>query len=68
MFERKSFTGISLKGRIEVITDLDVKKQMWYDALGDYFRGPEDEKLCVLMFRSEKYNIFIDNHTIRGKF
>ena len=68
LFDNESFSGISLTGKIEVITDLETKKQMWYDALGDYFKNPEDDKLCVLRFKPERYNIFIDNHTIRGKF
>jgi len=68
LFDRESFTGISLTGKIETVTDLEIKKRMWYDALGDFFKGPEDEKLCVLMFRPERYNIFIDGGTIRGKF
>ena len=68
LFDKESFTGISLTGKIEVITDLAIKKRMWYDALGDSFKSPKDKKLCVLMFRPERYNIFIDNRTIRGVF
>lgn len=66
LFDRKSFSGISLTGRIKVVTDLEVKKQMWYDALGIFFNGPDDEKLCVLMLMPERYNIFIDNCSIKG--
>ena len=36
---------------------------MWYDALADSFQNPDDESRCVLMFKPERYNIFIDNHT-----
>ena len=68
LFDKESFSGISLTGKIEVMTDLATKTQMWYDALGDFFKDPEDKRLCVLMFRPERYNIFIDNHTIRGVF
>ena len=68
LFDRESFTGISLMGKIEVITDFEVKKKMWYDALGDYFKGADDEKMCVLMFKPERYNIFIDYQTICGAF
>jgi len=45
-----------------------LNEQLWYDALGDYFKGPDDERLCVLMFIPERYNIFIDGGTIRGSF
>ena len=68
LFDKESFTGISLTGKIEVITDIEIKKQMWYDALGDFFKSPDDERWCVLMFKPERYNIFIDNCTIRGTF
>ena len=68
LFDKDSFSGISLTGKIEIITDLEVKKQMWYDALGDFWSGYDDERWCVLMFKPERYNIFIDNRTIRGVF
>lgn len=68
LFDEVSFTGISLIGKTEVITDTDTKRQMWYDELSDVFSGPEDEHWCVLLFRPERYNIFIDNRTIRGTF
>jgi len=66
LFDKESFSGISLSGKIEVMTDIKIKKQMWYDALGDFFKGPEDETLCVLMFRPERYNIFIEGRTEYG--
>ncbi len=68
LFDKESFSGISLTGKVQVITDFNIKKQMWYDALGEVFKSPDDEKLCVLMFKPEKYNIFIDNRTINGSF
>lgn len=68
LFDKESFTGVSLTGKIEVKTDSETKKQMWYDALADSFQNPDDENWCVLMFKPERYNIFIDNHTIRGDF
>jgi len=68
LFDKESFSGISLTGKIKIITDLEVKKEMWYDALGDFWNGYEDDRWCVLMFKPEKYSIFIDNRTIRGEF
>ena len=66
--DETSFAGISLTGRTLVITDNEIKKQMWYDELGDSFKGPDDSKWCVLLFKPERYNIFIDYHTIYGIF
>jgi len=68
LFDVKSFTGISLTGRVEINVDLEVKKEMWYDALGDHFSGPDDSNLCVLMFKPVKYNIFINYQTLTGVF
>ncbi len=68
LFDEKTFTGISLIGKTEVLTDIETKRQMWFDGLGDVFSGPEDERWCVLLFKPERYNIFIENQTIRGKF
>ena len=69
LFDQNSFSGISLLGRVEVINnDKSLNEFLWYDALGEYFTGPEDERLCVLMFRPERYNIFMDGQTIRENF
>ena len=68
LFDEESFTGISLVGKTEVLTDFDTKKAMWFDELSDAFTGPDDERWCVLLFKPEKYNIFIEGHTIRGVF
>lgn len=68
LFDKASFSGISLVGKIEMITDYDLNEQLWYDALGDFFKDPADERLCVLMFKPERYNIFIEGKTIYGTF
>ncbi len=68
LFDNKSFTGISLTGDIEIIVDPEVKKRMWFDALGDHFNGPDDDRLCVLLLKPVKYNIFIEGRTIYGSF
>ena len=68
LFDKASFSGISLVGKVDVIIDSDLNKRLWYDALGDFFTNPEDERLCVLMFKPEKYNIFIEGRTIKGTF
>ena len=44
------------------------KRQMWYDELAEHFNKPEDDCWCVLMFKPERYNIFIDFQTIYGEF
>ena len=68
LFENKSYSGISLTGKITIHTDLETKQKMWYEELGDHFKSPEDESYCVLMFKPERYNIFIDFQNIYGEF
>jgi len=67
LYENDSFTGISLTGKTEILTDKKTKKHMWYDELSSHFNGPGDENLCVLMFKPERYNIFIDYQNIQGE-
>ena len=47
-------------GTIEILTDPEVKKKMWYDGLSNHFTGPEDDNYCVLHFKTENYNLLID--------
>jgi len=51
--------NITLVGKIEVITDQNIKKEMWYDGLENHFKGPEDTNYCVLKFTTERYKLMI---------
>ena len=57
---------ISLVGTIEQITDLDVKKEMWYDGLKNHFTGYDDPNYAVLKFTAEKYGLFVDWQEAKG--
>lgn len=57
---------ISLKGKMEIITDPVVKKEMWYQGLADYFKGPDDPEYVVLKFTAKSYTLFLDRQTLRG--
>lgn len=57
---------ISLKGTMEVITDDEVKKEMWYDGLQNHFSGPTDPGYVVLKFTADSYTLFIDWQEERG--
>ena len=52
--------NISLIGTIEVLTDPAIKKEMWYEGLGNHFTGPEDPDYCVLRFTTRRYNLLVD--------
>ncbi|HEX3078545.1 MAG TPA: pyridoxamine 5'-phosphate oxidase family protein [Lachnospiraceae bacterium] len=58
--------NITLVGTIEVVTDLEVKREMWYDGLANHFSGPEDPGYCVLRFKTERYNLLVDWQEARG--
>jgi len=54
--------NITLTGKIEIITDPAIKKEMWYSGMSMYFPGgADDPNLCVLMFKTERYNLFVDD-------
>jgi general stress protein 26 len=58
--------NVTLTGGMEIMTDAAVKREMWYAGLENHFRGPEDPDYCVLMFRTEGYNLLIDWQEARG--
>jgi len=57
---------INLVGTIEVITDADVKKDMWYDGLGYHMTGSDDPNYCVLKFTTQRYKLFLDGEEVEG--
>ncbi|MDF2945251.1 MAG: ral stress protein [Herbinix sp.] len=52
--------NITLVGTIDIVTDPDVKKEMWYGGLINHFSGPEDPNYCVLRFKTQRYNLLVD--------
>jgi len=51
--------NISLIGTVEVLTDVETKKAMWQEPIGEMYNGPEDPNYCVIRFNTERYNIFL---------
>ena len=58
--------NITLVGTIEVVTDLTVKREMWYDGLYNHFSGPDDPNFCVLHFCTQRYSLLVDWISERG--
>jgi general stress protein 26 len=58
--------NITLVGTMEILTDLEMKKEMWYEGLTNHFSGPEDPNYCVLRFKTERYNLLVDWKEARG--
>jgi len=54
--------NITLVGIIEILTDHETKKEMWFDGMGFYFKGPEDPNFCVLQFTTQRYSLMLNEH------
>ena len=59
--------NISLVGTIEILTDPETKKEMWYKGLENHFSGPEDPNYCVLRFKTKRYNLLVDWMEVKGE-
>lgn len=66
-FNKDGKYNITLVGTMEVVTDPVVKKEMWYPGMGRHFKGPEDMNYCVLRFKTERYNLFVNWQTVKGR-
>ena len=53
--------NITLVGTLEVLTEPDIKKEMWQEPLGHMYSGPDDPEYCVIRFTTQRYNIFFDD-------
>jgi general stress protein 26 len=53
--------NITLVGTLEVLTEPDIKNEMWQEPLGGMYSGPDDPEYCVIRFTTLRYNIFFDD-------
>ncbi len=58
--------NVSLVGEIEAVTDVAVKKEMWYRGLENHYSGAEDPNFCVLRFTTKRYNLLVDWQEAKG--
>lgn len=66
-FESETYS-ITLRGKLEILTDTKIKQEHWYSGLEDHFGGADDPNYCVLRFTTEVYNLFIDLANTEGRF
>ena len=66
-FESDTY-GITLRGRLEILTDAKSKHENWYSGLENHFTGADDPNYCVLRFTTEVYKLFIDWEETEGCF
>ena len=58
-YEGNSFYNITLAGIIEIVTDAEIKKEMWYEGMAEHCSGPDDANFCVLRFTTKRYNLWV---------
>jgi general stress protein 26 len=66
-FDSENYS-ITLRGKLEVLTDAAIKKDNWYSGLENHFSGTDDPNYCVLQFTTEKYKLFVDWQETEGSF
>ncbi|MCL2189194.1 MAG: pyridoxamine 5'-phosphate oxidase family protein [Defluviitaleaceae bacterium] len=60
-YEAGAYYNITLVGDMEIITDMEAKKAVWYEGLEAHFAGGvEDPDYCVLQFTTKRYNLWVD--------
>jgi len=60
-YESGAYYNITLVGDIEVVTDVETKKETWYKGLEEHFaNGVDDPNYCVLKFTTKRYNLWVD--------
>ena len=70
-FENNAYYNITLVGELEVITDSETKKDIWYDGLEEHFPngGADDPDYCVFRFTTKRYNLWVDfENEVTGSF
>jgi len=64
-FESETYS-ITLRGKLEIITDAAIKQENWYSGLENHFSDADDPNYCVLRFTTEVYNLFVDWENTEG--
>jgi general stress protein 26 len=70
-YEGDSFYNITLVGEIEIVSDLETKKEMWYEGMAEHCSGYDDANFCVLRFTTKRYNLWVcglDDEGTTGSF
>ena len=58
--------NITLRGRLEILTDTESRREHWYKGMENHFSGPDDPSYCVLRFTTERYNLMVDWEATEG--
>jgi general stress protein 26 len=58
-YQGNSFYNLTLAGTIEIVSDPEIKKEMWYEGMAEHCSGPDDANFCVLRFTTKRYNLWV---------
>jgi general stress protein 26 len=61
-YESGAYYNITLVGDIEVLNDIETKKETWYTGLEEHYPngGVDDPNYCVLRFTTKRYSLWVD--------
>ena len=56
--------NVTLQGTVEILTDPDIKRQLWVDWFINHFPGGvEDATYCILKFVAKSVVLWVDSQT-----
>jgi general stress protein 26 len=58
--------NITLVGTVEILTDPETKKDMWFPVMEGQWSGPDDPEYCVLRFTTKRYSLFVGYEEAKG--
>jgi general stress protein 26 len=58
-YQGNSFYNITLAGTIEIVSNPEIKKEMWYEGMTEFCSGSDDANFCVLRFTTKRYNLWV---------
>jgi general stress protein 26 len=62
--DKRFFSGVMLTGSIEVIDDIDIKKELWNDKFNVYYEGGHDGgDFIILKFTAQKGRYYSNFHS-----
>ena len=58
--------SITLRGKLEILTDAAIKRENWYSGLENHFSDADDPNFCVLQFTTKKFKLLVDWEETEG--
>ena len=62
--DKRFFRGVMLKGTMEVVDDIDIKKEIWKDEFTMYYKdGADGDDFIILRFTAETGRYYSNFHS-----